>query len=93
MNKIGDCLHLRNTVGFCRPSHICDCLSENPHSFALASISRNTILKIQLKITSLALVVRHSLSIIILSYPLAIVQLTRQVDNAWFSPVFFYDFF
>ena len=34
---------------------ICDCQSENPPS-ALASISRNTILKIQLKITSLALV-------------------------------------
>ena len=32
------------------------------------------------------------MSIIILSYLLAIVQLTRQVDNAWFSPVF-YDFF
>ena len=31
------------------------------------------------------------MSIIILSYLLAIVQLTRQVDNVWFSPVF-YDF-
>ena len=32
---------------------------------------------------------RHSLSIIILSYLLAIVQLTRQVDNGWFLPQFF----
>ena len=30
----------------------------------------------------------HSLSIIILSYLLVFVQLTWQVDNGWFTPVF-----
>ena len=43
------------------------------------------MLKIQLKITSLALVVETFTE---LSYLLAIVQLTRQVGNGWFSPVF-----
>ena len=63
MNKCTKCSNTRCTVeliehkhlknkrdGFCTCKTICDCLSENPpSSFALASISRNTILKIQLK--------------------------------------------
>ena len=51
----------------------CDCLSENPPRFTFISISRNTILKIQLKNASLALVLD---SFTILSYLLALVQLT-----------------
>ena len=56
----------------------CDCLSENPPRFALVSISRNIVLKIQLKNASLALLLD---SFTILSYLLALVQLTWQVDN------------
>ena len=44
---------------------------------------RNPILKIQFIKTSLALTLS-----IILSYLLAFVRLTWQVDNGWFSPLF-----
>ena len=43
--------------GFHYIRNICDCLSENPPSSHLLVFLRNIILKIQLKITSLAFVV------------------------------------
>ena len=43
---------------------MCDCLSKNPPSFALAGILRNTILKIQFKKPSLPWYWTRSLSII-----------------------------
>ena len=55
--------------------------ARKPAQFALASISRNTILKVQLKIPALPWYWTCSLSIIIFSYLLAFVQLTWQVNN------------
>ena len=46
---LGWCLELVSTYATNELMNICDCLNENPPSFALASISRNTILKIQFK--------------------------------------------
>ena len=56
--------------------YICDCLSENPPSSHLPVFQKNTILKIQLKKPALPWYWSYSLSIIILSYLLAFVQLT-----------------
>ena len=61
---------------------------QKPAKCTFASISKNTILKIQLKKTSFALVVDSLMRIIVLSYLLAFVQLTWQVDNGRFSPFF-----
>ena len=57
---------------------------EKPTEFALANILRNTTLKIQFKKPALPWYWTHLLSIIILSYLLAFVQLSWQVDIGWF---------
>ena len=63
-------------------------LSLYVYTVALASISKNIIFKIHFKKPTLPWYWTRSVSIIILSYLLAFVQLTWQVDNGWFLPVF-----